>query len=87
MFVPNDFIRFRELSVSYAVPERLAAQYFKSRSVTFVFSGRNLGVPWTRFPGLDPESNSSVNNTGGGNNDFFSAPLLRYWITRVNIGF
>lgn len=87
VFVPNDFIRFRELSVSYAVPERLVAQYFKSRTVTFVFSGRNLGVPWTKYPGLDPESNSSVANTGGGNNDFFSPPLLRYWITRVNIGF
>ncbi|MEP7347823.1 MAG: TonB-dependent receptor, partial [Gemmatimonadaceae bacterium] len=86
-FVRNDFIRFRELSVSYAVPERLVSQYFKSRSVTLVLSGRNLGVPWTKYPGLDPESNSSVNNTGGGNNDFFSAPLLRYWITRVNIGF
>jgi hypothetical protein len=87
VFVENDFIRFRELSVSYAVPERLAAQYLRSRSVTVVLSGRNLGVPWTKFPGLDPETNSAAQNTGGGNNDFFSAPLLRYWIARVNIGF
>jgi TonB-linked SusC/RagA family outer membrane protein len=86
VFVPNDFIRFRELSVSYAVPERLSSTYFKSRNVSVVFSGRNLGVPWTRYPGLDPETNSSANNTGGGNNDFFSAPLLRYWIMRVNVG-
>ncbi len=86
-FVPNDFIRFRELSVSYAVPERLSAQYLRSRSVTVVLSGRNLGVPWTKYPGLDPETNSSAQNTGGGNNDFFSTPLLRYWIARVNIGF
>lgn len=85
-FVENDFIRFRELSVSYQVPERLTQQYLKSRNVNIVFSGRNLGVPWTKYPGIDPEANSSVNNTGGGNNDFFSPPLLRYWITRVNIG-
>lgn len=85
-FRENDFIRFRELSVSYQVPERLSSQYLKSRNVTVVFSGRNLGVPWTKYPGLDPETNSSVQNTGGGNNDFFSPPLLRYWITRVNIG-
>lgn len=87
VFVPNDFIRFREMSVTYALPERLAAQWLKSKNVTVVFSGRNLGVPWTKYPGLDPEANSSVQNTGGGNNDFFSPPLLRYWITRVNIGF
>ncbi|MGH7712928.1 MAG: TonB-dependent receptor domain-containing protein, partial [Gemmatimonadaceae bacterium] len=85
VFVPNDFIRFRELSFSYAVPERLSAQYLRARSVTVVLSGRNLGVPWTKYPGLDPETNSTANNTGGGNNDFFSAPLLRYWIARVNI--
>jgi len=28
-----------------------------------------------------------VANTGGGNNDFFSAPLLRYWMLRVNLGY
>lgn len=87
VFVPNDFIRFRELSVAYRLPERLAATYAKSRSVTLVLAGRNLGVPWTRFPGLDPETNSSAQNTGGGNNDFFTPPLLRYWVGRVNIGF
>jgi TonB-linked SusC/RagA family outer membrane protein len=87
VFVENDFIRFRELSIAYQLPERLAAQYLRSRGVTFVFSGRNLGVPWTKFPGLDPEANSSANNTGGGNNDFFSPPLLRYWISRVNVSF
>jgi TonB-linked SusC/RagA family outer membrane protein len=87
VFVRNDFIRFRELAVSYQVPERLTTQYLRSRNVSVTLSGRNLGVPWTKYPGLDPEANSSVQNTGGGNNDFFSPPLLRYWITRVNIGF
>jgi hypothetical protein len=87
VFVPNDFIRFRELSVAYRLPARLAAQYAKSRDVSVVLAGRNLGVPWTKFPGLDPETNSAAQNTGGGNNDFFSPPLLRYWITRVSVGF
>jgi TonB-linked SusC/RagA family outer membrane protein len=87
VFVPNDFIRFRELSIAYQLPERLAATLAKSRRVTVVLAGRNLGVPWTKYPGLDPETNSSAQNTGGGNNDFFSPPLLRYWVGRVNIGF
>ncbi|MGQ0648460.1 MAG: SusC/RagA family TonB-linked outer membrane protein [Gemmatimonadaceae bacterium] len=86
VFVENDFIRFRELSFAYRLPERLAASYLKSRSVTLVLAGRNLGVPWTKYPGLDPEINSAAQNTGGGNNDFFSPPLLRYWVGRVNIG-
>ena len=86
MFVPNDFIRFREMSLSYTVPTRFAS-YARTHSATIILSGRNLGVPWTKYPGIDPETNSSVANTGGGNNDFFSPPALRYWLIRVNLGF
>ena len=85
MFVRNDFVRFRELSVAYTVPERLATRA-RAKSATVVLSGRNLGTPWTKYPGIDPEANSSVGNAGGGNNDFFSPPALRYWIVRVNLG-
>jgi len=86
MFVPNDFIRFREMSLSYTVPTKFAS-YARTHSATIILSGRNLGVPWTKYPGIDPEANSSVANTGGGNNDFFSPPALRYWLVRVNLGF
>ena len=58
----------------------------RAKSATLVLSGRNLGTPWTKYPGIDPEANSSVGNTGGGNNDFFSPPTLRYWIVRFNLG-
>ncbi len=85
-FTPNDFIRFRELSVGYTLPTSYANK-MKARSATVSLVGRNIGLLWTRFPGIDPESNGSVNNTGGGNNDFFSAPLLRYWTLRVNLGY
>ena len=86
LFVPNDFIRFREMSLSYTVPTRFAS-YARTHSATIILSGRNLGTPWTKYPGIDPEANSSVGNTGGGNNDFFSPPALRYWLVRVNLGF
>jgi len=85
-FVPNDFIRFRELSVSYTLPAAVA-RYLRSRSAGIVLSGRNIGVLWTRYPGIDPEMNSAVANTAGSNNDFFAAPPLRYWLARVNLGF
>ena len=85
-FVRNDFIRFRELSLAYTVPGRLVSGA-RARSATIILSSRNLGTPWTKYPGIDPEANSSVGNTGGGNNDFFSPPTLRYWILRLNLGF
>jgi len=85
-FTPNDFIRFRELSVSYALPGKVGSR-IGARSANIAIVGRNLGLLYNRFPGIDPETNGSVANTGGGNNDFFSAPLLRYWMLRVNLGY
>ncbi|MFO0095452.1 MAG: SusC/RagA family TonB-linked outer membrane protein [Gemmatimonadaceae bacterium] len=85
-FTPNDYIRFRELSVSYALPGKVGSR-IGARSANIAIVGRNLGLLYNRFPGIDPETNGSVANTGGGNNDFFSAPLLRYWMLRVNLGY
>ena len=39
-----------------------------------------------KYPGIDPEINASVANAGGGNNDFFAAPPVRYWLLRFNFG-
>ena len=43
-----------------------------------------MGLIWTKFPGLDPEANSSA---GTSSRDFFSEPPLRYFIGRVNVAF
>ena len=84
-FEPNDFIRFREISVAYTIPTRLTSQA-RMRDVTVALSGRNIGVLWSKFPGIDPEINAAAANTGGGNNDFFAAPPLQYWILRFIFG-
>ena len=47
-----------------------------------VLSGRNLGVPWTKFPGIDPEMNGAA-----GNNANWSPPPIRYFIAKVNVAF
>jgi TonB-linked SusC/RagA family outer membrane protein len=83
-FVPSDFIRFREASASYNVPKRFTDRYLRGRQTTFVVSGRNLGLLMNKFPGLDPEANSSA---GTSTRDFFSEPPLRYFIGRVNVAF
>jgi TonB-linked SusC/RagA family outer membrane protein len=85
-FRPNDFVRFRELSVTGSVPERYVQRVLRGRTASVTFSGRNIGVLWTRFPGIDPETNWQVANTGGGNSDQYASPPLRYWLLRVNLG-
>ena len=85
IFKPNDFIRFRELSLSYHIPDRFVQRYARAKGAQLVLSGRNLSVLWTKYPGVDPEANRSVNNTGGGNDDLGTPPALRYWLARINI--
>jgi len=55
-FTINDasYIKFRELSLSYDVPQQYVARS-GARNATLTASARNLGF-WTRYTGLDPES-------------------------------
>jgi TonB-linked SusC/RagA family outer membrane protein len=87
IFKPNDFAKLREVSVQFRMPDRLASRYARARSASLVLSGRNLGVLWTRYPGLDPEANRSVGNGGGGNDDLGTPPALRTYSVRLNLGF
>lgn len=49
-----DFIRFRELRVSYRMPEAILSQFGASSGRLYA-TGRNLAM-WTDWPGLDPET-------------------------------
>jgi len=55
-FTINDasYIKFRELSLSYDIPQQYIARA-GARNATVTASARNLGF-WTRYTGLDPES-------------------------------
>jgi hypothetical protein len=92
------YVRFRELSLTVALSDRLARlAHVKSLSITGAI--RNLAL-WTPFTGGDPEVTSSE---GGGtalapttnllsvNHDIRenaqAVPLSRYFILRLNAGF
>jgi TonB-linked SusC/RagA family outer membrane protein len=78
------FIRWRELSLALDLPARLA-QAVGSRRASLLVAGRNLKL-FTRYRGLDPEKNSTLNFSEGFN-DNASAPPARSWIVRLNLGF
>jgi len=89
----GDYVRWRELALTLAAPDRLAhAMGFRSASLTL--TGRNLGL-WTKTPGIDPERQYLDNQVAPGYNAAAiyesygvpTAPLTRYWIARVNLGF
>jgi TonB-dependent starch-binding outer membrane protein SusC len=79
-----DFIKLRELSLTYDAPARWSS-FVGAASLSFTVAGRNLAT-WTKYKGLDPELNEA-----GQNNfttaDFLTQPPVRYLIGRVNVTF
>ena len=97
-FEPGDFVRFRELSLTYNLPRRWLRAIRVTR-LGLTGAVRNLAL-WTRYSGLDPEvsdpSGGGGQLTPGSNaitaaNDlrasgFGAIPLTRTWTVRVNVG-
>ncbi len=80
------FIRFRELSLTYAAPDAVA-RAFRARSMSVTLSARNIAI-WSHFNGGDPETAPSP--SGPVNNTYFAGgglPPAQYWLARINLSF
>jgi len=81
----GDFWKLREVSLSYRLPNSVAARMGASRA-SVVLAGRNLGV-WTRYTGMDPEINWNGSGDNFGVSEFLTQPPVRYYTMRVNFTF
>jgi TonB-linked SusC/RagA family outer membrane protein len=81
------FTRWRELSLTYAMPQQAAA-FTRTRRVGVTLAGRNLHL-FTRYTGADPEVSTLLGATAQpeGAADGSSYPPSRYWLLRVDVGF
>ena len=80
----GDFIRFRELSLSYTAPSQFAARYLRARSLVLSGAVRNVGLPWTKYTGVDPEA---YGTTGDAPSEFQAFAPPTYFSFRLNLGF
>ncbi|HEY2065230.1 MAG TPA: SusC/RagA family TonB-linked outer membrane protein [Gemmatimonadaceae bacterium] len=80
------FVRFRELSLTYSLPQSVTAHLSTTKSASLTLAARNLHV-WTNYTGLDPESNSDVGTTSSVPSDFQAMPTPTYFMLRLNLGF
>ncbi|HEX7049337.1 MAG TPA: SusC/RagA family TonB-linked outer membrane protein [Longimicrobiales bacterium] len=73
--MPADFIKLRELSATYTLPDRWAAA-LRADQMSLILSGRNLWM-WTKYKGPnDPEvAFDSTSDFGG--TDYASTPMMR----------
>jgi TonB-linked SusC/RagA family outer membrane protein len=77
-----DFIKLRQIILSYNLPQRIIAKTpFQAISLSVV--GRNLGILMKNVPNVDPES--SYNNTNGQGLEFFGAPTVRSYGFNLNL--
>jgi hypothetical protein len=84
LITKSNYARWRELTVSYDVPERFAQKAGATRA-TLSVSGRNLGL-WTSYQGFEPEA-MFLGGTRGGNAAWeqTTIPQLRSWIFSLNL--
>ncbi|MFM8301050.1 MAG: SusC/RagA family TonB-linked outer membrane protein [Gemmatimonadota bacterium] len=78
--MPADFLRLREVSASYTLPNAWA-RIFRASRATFVFAGRNLLMVNSKYPGLDPEAGGQTTEVN------WQPPPMRYFVTRLNLTF
>jgi hypothetical protein len=81
-FEKGDFLRFRELDLTYTAPERLAAR-LGAKALAITFGAHNIGL-WTPYSGADPEVAYNGREAGGGvtgnfndASDSFGMPIPR----------
>lgn len=76
---PAGFVKLREITLSYRLPERLTA-WMNLQGATLYVTGRNLGV-WSDFSLGDPEGDVyGGRNAGGQYFRQFSAPQTRSFV-------
>jgi TonB-linked SusC/RagA family outer membrane protein len=80
------FVRLRELSVTYTLPHSVLLHMSGARSASLTFAARNLHV-WTKYTGLDPESNSDAGSTSTVPSDFQAMPPPSYFMLRLSVDF
>lgn len=78
----GDLVRFRELSATYQLPERLT-RTIRAGDVSLSLGARNLAV-WSKFGGADPEMNYS---TGDLQANIASSSPRTYYTLRLNLSY
>ncbi len=81
----GDFVKLREVSVRFDLPETLTSRIGSSRG-SLSLTGRNLGT-WTDYTGMDPEINWNGSGDNFGISEFLTQPPVRYYMLRLNFAF
>lgn len=82
---PGDFLRLRDLSMSFVVPERYLGRA-GATGATLTLAAHNVSMLWTRYSGIDPEVNT-YGNRAFVRVDAYAAPQNRRVSASINLNF
>jgi TonB-dependent starch-binding outer membrane protein SusC len=82
---PADFLKLRDISLSYTLPSRFTAP-LGADLMRLVLAGHNMATLWTRYGGLDPEINLHGDATFL-RTDGFTVPSTRRISASLNVNF
>ncbi|HTI65040.1 MAG TPA: SusC/RagA family TonB-linked outer membrane protein [Gemmatimonadaceae bacterium] len=80
----GSFVKWRELSILYTLDQRWVQSRFGLSSATVRVAGRNLHT-WTKYKGLDPETNVGGAEFLTQGFDFFQNPQTRSFVVAVTL--
>jgi hypothetical protein len=83
-FQDGEFVRWRELSLQYALTPS-AASFFRARGLVIVAAMRNVKL-WTAYRGVDPESDFT-GSQGDAPSEFQTLGPPTYFTLRFNFVF
>jgi outer membrane receptor protein involved in Fe transport len=83
-FEKGDFVRWRELALTYSVPEQTIQRFLGGRSLVLTGAARNLGILWTEYTGVDPEAFGTQVNAPS---EFQAFGPASYFTLRLTLGF
>jgi len=75
----GSFVKLREVSVGYTWDGGFVTKTLGLSSVELRVAGRNL-ITWTKYTGVDPETNLTGSETVAGGIDFFNNPQSRSFV-------
>jgi TonB-linked SusC/RagA family outer membrane protein len=79
-----DFVKLRDLSLSYDLPAQLLRG--AAERATFTVAGHNLKI-WTKYGGADPELNFGGGTSTFNHNDSWTVPMTRRYSASMAVSF
>ncbi len=85
-FQSGAFVKLRELSATYRVPDAFTRRFGRFRALSLTGTARNVAL-WTHYRGSDPETDRNASEDSNSAEDFQTIAPPSYFVLRLNVGF